>query len=131
MPYKSVWVMPSVFMRHKGVTIYRAYKDDEIEQGPRQFFFCLPEKLSEDEAFDVRDFPGFVDNHPPYMFPHKGTLPEGYGCPTPALKRAWEKYFATDQTANIKAAIRRAINDGVIFQDADGNWEVIWEVRSK
>ena len=33
MPYKTIWVEPEVFLEHNGVTVYRTYRDDDIDQG--------------------------------------------------------------------------------------------------
>ena len=40
MPYG--WIDPEVFIEHNGMTVYHVYKDDEISQGCREFWYtCL------------------------------------------------------------------------------------------
>lgn len=55
MPYRTEWQEPEVFLEHNGVTVYHTYKDDDIEQGPRTYWFVTGKHEGEDEAFDVRD----------------------------------------------------------------------------
>jgi len=56
MPYR--WVPASVFLEHRGVTVYHVYKDDDVEQGARQYWFGVREDCSDsDDAFDVRSLP--------------------------------------------------------------------------
>jgi len=56
MPYR--WVPASVFLEHRGVTVYHVYKDDDVEQGVRQYWFGVREDCSDsDDAFDVRLLP--------------------------------------------------------------------------
>jgi len=50
-----MWVDAYEFLTHKGVTIYHSYKNDDVDQGPREFWYCLLPWHGEDEAFDVRD----------------------------------------------------------------------------
>ena len=53
------WVPPEIFLKHKGVTIYRIYKNDNFSQCPRDCWFGWDERCSDsgDYAFDVRDLP--------------------------------------------------------------------------
>lgn len=67
MPYKTIWVEPEVFLEHNGVTVYHTYKDDDIEEGARCYWFTLQELGGEYEgAFDVRDLDTdkLLANHP-------------------------------------------------------------------
>lgn len=61
MPYESRWVKPEILLRHKGVTVYHVYKDDEIQSGVRFFHYTtnLDGSESDETTFDVRDIPGF------------------------------------------------------------------------
>jgi hypothetical protein len=49
-----------MYTRHNGVGIYHTYKSDDIESGPRTYWFVTDPYLGENEAFDVRDLPTFV-----------------------------------------------------------------------
>lgn len=37
MPYG--WIDPEVFVEYNGMTVYHVYKDDEISQGRREFWY--------------------------------------------------------------------------------------------
>lgn len=56
MPTK--WISPKKFLTHKGVTIYHVYKNDEIDQGARIYWYGWCEDCYDDRnSFDVRDLP--------------------------------------------------------------------------
>lgn len=57
MPYQQVWVAPELFLSHSGVNVYRVYSDDDIDQGPKSYWFTTkPMESGEDcDPFDVRD----------------------------------------------------------------------------
>jgi hypothetical protein len=56
MPYKTTWVSPEQFMRHKGQRVFHLYKDDEIDQCRRRFHYALDVNESDYEGgFDVRE----------------------------------------------------------------------------
>jgi hypothetical protein len=73
MPYEIKWVPPEVFIEHAGVTVYHTYKDQQLESGPRSYYFTLSKQCGEEECecpeeanrlihrcknvFDVRDLP--------------------------------------------------------------------------
>lgn len=65
MPYSSQWVDPELFLSHRGIKVYHTYKDDDMEQGSRTYWFTLDplegEGTGGEALFDVRDLPGFVD----------------------------------------------------------------------
>ena len=46
------------FMRHNGVVIYHAYKDDEVQRGPLTYWFVTDDFQGQDDAFDVRELIG-------------------------------------------------------------------------
>ncbi len=50
------WVPPEVALEYKGVTIYHVYKNDDMEQGARTFWFgTSPDCSDENEkSFDIR-----------------------------------------------------------------------------
>ena len=52
------WVPPEVYLTHGGVTVYRVYRHDDIEQGPRDYWYGWHEGCSDEEdALDIRDLP--------------------------------------------------------------------------
>lgn len=55
MPTNSGWVQAEVFMQHNDVTVYHAYKDDDMNNGRLQYGFTV--SYTDDEAghFDVRE----------------------------------------------------------------------------
>ncbi|MEW6770116.1 MAG: hypothetical protein AB1330_01805 [Bacillota bacterium] len=55
MPYG--WVEPDIFLEHGGVTIYHVYKDDEIDNVIREYWYTWREDGGEltPWRFDVRD----------------------------------------------------------------------------
>lgn len=62
MPYITEWVDPEIAVEHNGVTIWRTYKNDDVEQGARSFWYTCEENGSEDGelVFDVRDLPDYT-----------------------------------------------------------------------
>ena len=64
MPYLTIEVteVPAEeFMRHNGVIIYHAYKDDEVQRGPLTYWFVTDDFQGQDDAFDVRDLPAWKE----------------------------------------------------------------------
>ncbi len=61
MPYQREWVSPEEIVVHNGLPVYRAYKDDDLEQ-PQSFWFVLGETALADEACDVRDLKEYNPN---------------------------------------------------------------------
>lgn len=45
-------------MRHNGVGVYHAYKDDEVQRGPLTYWFVTDPYATIDDAFDVRELIG-------------------------------------------------------------------------
>jgi len=61
MPFSSEWVPPEEYMSHAGVTVYHVYKDDDVEQGARTYWYTVnPEGGDNDDeeegVFDIREF---------------------------------------------------------------------------
>ena len=57
------WIDPEVFLTHGDVTIYHVYKDDEIAQGRREYWYTTDLSGGDYEdpcSFDVRDLPSFT-----------------------------------------------------------------------
>jgi hypothetical protein len=71
MPYKTVWLEPEVFVEHKGVKVYHVYRNDDVDQGVRMFWYglsphCLDEWNNiEEKVFDVRDVANALGMHLP------------------------------------------------------------------
>ncbi|MGI9951950.1 hypothetical protein V3F56_06245 [Moorellaceae bacterium AZ2] len=55
MPYKEIWLPPEIFWEYKGVKVYHVYKNDDLDQGVRLFWYGLSPQCSDTEnSFDVR-----------------------------------------------------------------------------
>jgi len=60
-PWRIEWIEPEIFLQHNGVTVYHAYKNNDVEQKFTYWFTTNPEYYEEfgGEAdpyeFDVRD----------------------------------------------------------------------------
>jgi hypothetical protein len=94
MPYKTTTVRATKFMAYKKVNIYHTYRNDDIEDVIRQYWFVTDPYGTEDDAFDVRDYP------------------------------FWEKITRDDQVdeeSHIKEIIRTAIDLGYITKDGIAN----------
>jgi hypothetical protein len=64
MPYRTEWESPAVVVEHNGVTVFRVYKDNHVEE-PRTYWFTLDELETSDcsdAAFDVRSLPTWGQN---------------------------------------------------------------------
>lgn len=71
MPYG--WISPEVFLKSKGVTVYHTYRNNDMADGARDYFYSLQENCGEEECgcdsgaerdgcnmvFDVRGLPGY------------------------------------------------------------------------
>jgi hypothetical protein len=55
MPYKREYIEREVCLKHNGVTIYHAYRDDDADW-PLTYWYALSPEDDADE-FDVRDLP--------------------------------------------------------------------------
>lgn len=91
MPYKTEWVEPALFLEHNGVKVWHVYKDDDVEQGLRSFWFVSDPINGENDGsdWDVRDLAAWGDA-------------DGSGWPDDSV---------------IRAAIIRAIESGELTQD--------------
>jgi hypothetical protein len=61
MPYKQEEVPAEMLMRHNGVGIYYTYKNDYVEDVTRTYWFVTDPYQGEEDSFDVRELPGWVD----------------------------------------------------------------------
>lgn len=59
MAYK--WIDPEVFIKHKCVTIYHVYRNDDIDQGRRKFWYTTDPYGGEcnDCSFDIRELKSY------------------------------------------------------------------------
>ena len=84
MPYVTEWQEPEIYLQHKGVTVYRTYVDNELEQGCRTYWFTLnAEDFEQEDEFDVRD-----------------------------LQPTWRKLGSLETDARIKETLRVSIERG-------------------
>ena len=60
MPYDNRWNPPELFMTHRGVDIYHAYKEDNVQE-ILTYWFSVPNPEEEGEylEFDIRELPGY------------------------------------------------------------------------
>ena len=113
MPYKTVWIKPGLFLKHRGVRVFHLYKDDNVDQGARRFSFTVSLDCNELDSgcedrpcrhvFDVHDLSTWqAPPQPPYCTgPNK----------TPENRAAWDRYWKLEATA-IRAAIVAALRSG-------------------
>ena len=119
MPIKTVWVEPELFLEHAGRRVFRTYKDDDLDQGPRRYWFTLniecgcEERRCQQEScphvIDVRTLPAWKPPEPPPWCIGPNDTPENHA--------AWERYEQLEQAA-IEAALRAAIDDGRLFANS-------------
>lgn len=57
MPFTSEWIPPEIFLTHKDVIVYHAYKDNEFSNGRSNYWFTMSQKDEVDNEFDVRELP--------------------------------------------------------------------------
>lgn len=94
MPYETIQVPADLYVDYDGVKVYRTYKNDDKENGPRTYWFVTDPYHNEDEAFDVRDLPGWDDAF------------------RPLYRDVRETYRATQRA--IYTTLIRAIDEGVL-----------------
>lgn len=54
MPYKNVWVTPSVFLKHLGVTVWCVYPGDNALMPPHTFIYTVCVKCDYSGCGDAR-----------------------------------------------------------------------------
>jgi hypothetical protein len=66
------WESAEVFMTHRGVNIYHIYKDDDLDQCVRHYWYALTDHGSDagDSCgeFDIRDLPGWRETGDPAQY---------------------------------------------------------------
>lgn len=102
MPWRTDWVDPEVFLRHKGVTVYHSYKDNTASQPLRYWYTTNPE-------YSETSFSGKSD---PYEFDVRMLqfpVAEGGRQVVEALTPPF-----ANETEQIADKIRRAIDAGML-----------------
>ena len=115
MPYRTEYVEPEVFFRHRGVTVYHTYKHDNFDEPRRSYWFTLDPACGEESCqcegekclnvFDVRELPNWTEPpHPPFL--------TGTDDP-PENRKAWREYHARGmEEKHVKRVIRQALERG-------------------
>lgn len=111
MPYS--WIEPALFLEHNGVCVYHTYCEDNYNFSESKFEFTTTplEYLEDATVFNVLDFN--VPSAEKLRAPHPPFIRHG-GQKDLALARQWERWLAEVQPALIKAAVREAIDAGLI-----------------
>ena len=93
MPYSNRWINNPKFTTHKGITIYRIYKNDEVDCGMRDYWFGLAPDSSDEgmDSFDIRELPTW----------------------DPAADEV------EDTRKGFRKIIKAAIDQGIIYRDGD------------
>lgn len=104
-PFHTDYVDPDVFLTHKGVTVFHVYKDDDYDNGAREYWFSTSPRAEEGQPgeFDVRELSTAVPD-PPY--------PKGVDY-DPKPGSPWEKFYR-ERKQRQREAIRAAIDTGEI-----------------
>lgn len=102
MPRSSEWIPNEVYLRFDGVTVHFVYRDDDLEQGARSYWYSLSPEGSdigdEDEGtFDVRDLPTWGE-----------AVEDTAGAAVGG---------STEEDAAIRTAITLAIQQGILTKD--------------
>lgn len=119
MPYTSDSIQAEEFLHHNMVRVYHTYKNDDMDQGSKQYQFTLDpygSESSDETRFDVRslDVPAAAkfNDHPPYI-----TLATPSDDP---VRQEWEKWRTETEPAIINEVIIQAIDAGILVAGADG-----------
>lgn len=135
MPYITEHQSAELYMEHAGVEIYHVYKNNEIDQGARTYWFAVHDDGDDDTAhgsngvFDVRCLPEplpppHLDDHPPFIGADHGreagyaSYEDWKASPEYARRSAlWNTWHDTGETDAIRNRIRNAIEIGLITRD--------------
>lgn len=112
MPYITTTrkVKPELVLSRKGVSIYRTYDDDDVDQGRSMFYFvCAPEDSDHESYFDIRtlDAPPSgpkLSDHPPFINSRLEHDAE--------LHARWKAWQDTGQDAAIQNHLNHLIDSG-------------------
>jgi hypothetical protein len=119
MPTRTVYAKPAVFLKRRGVTVYHVYKDDDLDNPPRDNIYTTdPVEGGEGDddtkrTFDVRELSTWArPPHPPFLTGEDDT---------PKNSRAWERHH-TDRVEEraMRKAIRDAMDKGEIGKAKEG-----------
>lgn len=109
MPYRTVSreIQPERVLRHKGVTVYRAYNDNDADD-PLDYYFTLSGEIEPNNVFDIRTLKAWTA---------EPDLPCVFKEFPPALRRVaaqrWKAFEELGGTAaHCKAVLCRAILSG-------------------
>jgi hypothetical protein len=144
MPFTSEWVPPEIFLTHKGVIVYHAYKDNDLSNGKATYWYTMSEREEQEHEFDVRELPTWRPllekirkkvNRPKIMteenFPILGTVAANYGGnimntkSDPKFKKFWaehakwqkyQKVMNKTEAIVIEKAIIQAIGRKILKQ---------------
>ncbi|MCO5067052.1 MAG: hypothetical protein M9924_22055 [Rhizobiaceae bacterium] len=132
MPYVTESRPAELFMEHKGVEIYHVYRNDDLHEGPRTYWFAVHDDGQDDNAhgtdgvFDVRCLPDPgnsppLADQPPFIGADQGkelgfaSYHEWKGSAEYKRRRQlWRDWHETIEPQAIKSTIRHAIEIGII-----------------
>ncbi len=110
MPYTNEFVEPEIFLTHHNIPVYRTYRNDDFEDGPRTFWYTLDVNRGTDSRceFDVRELPTWqTPDHPLYV---SGEMTDEERA---AREAAWAGWHADRvEEKAIIAAIQHALDSG-------------------
>jgi hypothetical protein len=59
MPFQSEWVDPELAVQHRGLKVYHVYRNNDVDQGRRTYWYTTDPTLGEDDdppyVFDIRE----------------------------------------------------------------------------
>jgi hypothetical protein len=68
MPYQTEWVDPDLAVEHEGLKVYHTYRNNDVDQGCRTYWYTTDPKLGENDdspyVFDIRDIYAEATEHP-------------------------------------------------------------------
>ncbi len=75
MPYVSTYTEPDIFLTHNDVNIYHIYKDDDLDEGIRTYWYGYDEDCDDSgtSSFDIRELSNYDKDEDP---DHKDILIE-------------------------------------------------------
>ena len=124
MPYTTEWVSNEVAFEVDGVTVFHVYKNDDMSEGRRTYWFTLDENGNEaDDAFDVRDLPVPPDYDGPRQPSRHLSTPAGWQGTYQAWRETdlyreinaeWNDYYAAGgEEPLIRARMEHAIRNKI------------------
>lgn len=132
MPYVTEHQPAELFMEHAGVEVFHVYKNNDVDQGARTYWFAVHDDGDDDASdgndgvFDVRCLPEppsppRLDDHPPFIGVDHGreagfeSYEDWKGSPEYARRRAlWDIWHDTGEADAVRNRIRHAIDIGMI-----------------